>query len=119
VETEFRCDVARFEAHAVIGVHGELDIATAPELEREVVAVAMPPIVGVVLDLGYCTFMDSSGVSAILRLRHHVEEQGSDFRLTSIPRAVETVLRSSGLAEAFGLSARDARRSSAPSRPAP
>ena len=99
----FQCDVAHFEERAVVSVRGDLDLATAPVLQREAFATLAQPIRCVVLDLGYCTFMDSSGVSVLVAASHRALERKIEFRLTSVPRQVRVVLELSGLAEEFGL----------------
>lgn len=98
-----RCDVAHFEERAVVSVRGDVDLATAPELRREVFATLALPIRCVVLDLGYCTFMDSSGVSVLVAACHRALERKIEFRLTSVPRQVRVVLELSGLADGFGV----------------
>ncbi len=100
---EFRCDVAYFEERAVVGVRGDIDIATATELRHEILAVLALPLRGVVVDLGYVTFMDSSGVAALIAAFDHARERGIEFRVTAVPRCVRLVLELFGLAERFGL----------------
>lgn len=103
VQLAFRCDVAHFEERAVVSVRGDVDLATASVLQREVFATLALPIRCVVLDLGYCTLMDSSGVSVLVAACHRARDRRIEFRLTSVPREVRVVLDLSGLAEEFGL----------------
>ena len=100
----YRCDVALFEARAIFGVHRGIDAGSAADFEREVHAVLVPPRTEVVIDLNYATLLDSVGVDTLTRLRTQADELGMQLRLTSIPRPIETTLRSYGLADAFGLS---------------
>ena len=62
----YRCDRAIFDESVIIGVRGDVDLKTAPDFEGEMFAVLALPLHTVVIDLGYCTFMDSSGVGAIV-----------------------------------------------------
>lgn len=101
----YRCDIAHFEERAIVGVRGDVDLATAPALQREVFATLALPIRGVVVDLGYCTFIDSSGVAVLVAVRNRAVERRIEFRLTSVPRQVRVVLELSGLTEEFGLAA--------------
>lgn len=60
---------------ALLRLAGELDMAGAPELERRVRAAA-PRAGGLALDLRDLEFMDSSGLSAIVRLEEEVRAGG-------------------------------------------
>jgi len=75
-------------------VLGDLDAATAPQLRA---AFETAPD-DVELDLGSCTFMDSSGISVLTeaRMRH-----SPDLRVVAASRPVRLVLEVSGLAEVF------------------
>jgi anti-sigma B factor antagonist len=48
---------------------GELDLATSPAIEAAVVKLAGPDAFAIDLDLSQITFMDSSGLHSLLRLR--------------------------------------------------
>jgi anti-anti-sigma factor len=107
----FRCDVAYVEDRAVIAVRGEVDLGTASTLQREILATLALPIAGVVLDLAYVTFMDSSGVAVLVAAQRQASDLGRPLTLTSVPRQVRVVLEISGLSQQFGLtSISDARR---------
>jgi len=99
----FRCDVAHFDERAIVSVRGDLDLASAPVLQRKLFATLALPIRGVVVDLGYCTFMDSSGVAVLVAVHNEAVERRIEFRLASVPRQVRVVLELSGLTEALGL----------------
>lgn len=69
------------EGRTRISVHGELDIATADELERELRAAVSCG--DVVLDLRAVSFMDSSGLRALLVASREAREAGR--RLLVLP----------------------------------
>jgi anti-anti-sigma factor len=82
----------------VVVARGELDLATAPELE----SVVMPPLNeggSVVLDLRGLGFMDSTGVRVIVAAHLAAEESGGDFAIVRTPAdgPVGRVLEISGL----------------------
>jgi anti-sigma B factor antagonist len=83
------------------GVHrltpiGELDIATAPVLERACSAVMQNAEVEmVVLDLRELIFMDSTGIHLLVRV-HAACKDGDRLRVINGSRAVERVLDLSG-----------------------
>jgi len=50
-----------------ISVSGELDMSTAPQLERELELALAEPTAAVMLDLCDCEFIDSTGIALIVR----------------------------------------------------
>jgi anti-anti-sigma factor len=84
------------------GVHrltpiGELDLATAPLLERAFQAVSGDKAVEiVVVDLRELTFMDSTGIHLLLRMRDECED-GDRLRVINGSPAVQRVLDVSGV----------------------
>jgi anti-sigma B factor antagonist len=84
---------------------GELDLATAPELETQVLTAVRGGDRSVVLDLRELTFMDSTGVRTIVAAHQVAEETGHDLRVVRPPRdsAVSRVIEISGIDDALGL----------------
>ena len=95
-DEEFRYDVARFSERTIVGIHGDLDAGSAARFEAAVVDMLAPPLRGIVLDLNYCAFVDSSGAKALARLRSRADDEGIELELTSVPIAVQKVLRPHG-----------------------
>lgn len=60
---DFAVAVDRLDDCVVVRVEGELDMASASELEDAVSRVTSSP--HVVIDLGSCTFLDSTGMHVI------------------------------------------------------
>jgi anti-sigma B factor antagonist len=63
----------------VVAVDGEIDVATAPELERALAGVSAEK--RVVLDLSECGFIDSSGLRTLLGARSAAETAGGSLVL--------------------------------------
>jgi anti-anti-sigma factor len=63
----------------VVGVAGEIDVATAPELERALADAGAEK--RVVLDLTECQFIDSSGLRTLLGARSAAESSGGSLAL--------------------------------------
>lgn len=84
---------------------GELDLATAPELEEQVLAAVREGGRSVVLDLRELTFMDSTGVRTIVAAHQVAEQTGHGLTVVRPPRdsAVSRVIEISGIDEALGL----------------
>jgi anti-sigma B factor antagonist/stage II sporulation protein AA (anti-sigma F factor antagonist) len=79
---------------------GELDIATAPRLERAL-AERVAPGERLVLDLGDLQFIDSTGLRVIVRAVETARQRGCDLRLRHGPPAVRRVFELSGVGDAL------------------
>jgi anti-sigma B factor antagonist len=62
-----------------VEVDGELDIASAPDLHREIELALLDEPERVVVDLRGVTFIDSTGISTLLRLRTRATERCVDM----------------------------------------
>lgn len=82
---------------AVVSVAGELDMATAPQLEEEIAALLARGESRLVLDLAEVSFCDSTGLSVFVRTRNRCQDAGGRLRIAAAPRAVRRVLEVSGL----------------------
>ncbi|MCW2967212.1 MAG: hypothetical protein JWM71_984 [Solirubrobacteraceae bacterium] len=84
---------------------GELDLATAPDMEEQVLSAVRDGGKSVVVDLRELTFMDSTGVRTIVAAHQVAEESGTDLRVVRPPResAVSRVIEISGIDDALGL----------------
>jgi len=88
-----------------VEVAGEVDIDTSPRMRRALDA-ALAVGGEVVVDLGAVTFMDSSGLSALIAAQRRAAAAGVDFRLQHVPRAVLRLLEVTGMEALFGLNLR-------------
>src|SRR4051794_16248240 len=96
--TPFSLDVADADARVVVTVVGELDLATAGELE----AVVLPAVRDgrhAILDLRGLEFMDSSGVRVVVAAHSAAEEHGGRLSLVRTEQGspVQRILEISGL----------------------
>ena len=78
---------------------GEIDIHTCGRLEKALTEGAGD----LVLDLGEVSFIDSSGLRALLIGRDAVSNKGSQFELVNPSAVVRRLLQITGLEEKFGL----------------
>jgi anti-anti-sigma factor len=76
---------------------GELDLATAAEVQRELEHVEATDAESIVLDLSELTFMDSTGVRLLVTA--HARARADSNRLTLLRggRAVQRILQLSGV----------------------
>jgi anti-anti-sigma factor len=85
----------------VVRVSGELDIATAPRLQLVLdEAIASDPA-SVMLDLDGLDFLDSTGITVLVRARRRLEDQGARLVLDGISPAVERVLEVAGVLDSL------------------
>lgn len=80
-----------------ISVQGELDLATADLLERELVRVEGSDALSIVLDLSGLTFVDSTGVRLLISA--HARSRADSNRLTLLrgPSSVQRVFELTGV----------------------
>jgi len=72
------------ERACVISVDGELDLSTAPRLKWMLVDALEGGSCQVVIDLSNVTFMDSSGINALLRAHKKVAAYGGWIRMSAM-----------------------------------
>lgn len=84
-----------------IAVHGEVDLAVGGALTEAIVAVGPPAGSTVVVDLDGVTFLDSSGISALVRAHHRLAEDGAGVALVGGPDHVRKVLSITGADRIF------------------
>lgn len=86
-------------------VADEIDIENAPQfrraLEAAVDAAESAGLGRVVVDLGAVTYLDSSGLSALVASRAHADRAGVVLALAAVPRRIQKVLAITGLDTVF------------------
>jgi anti-anti-sigma factor len=83
----------------LIEIAGELDLATAPKLEDEMKRVEADGPAVIVLDLRPLSFMDSSGLRALLSADSRAREAGRRLVLVRGDERVQRVLKITRLDE--------------------
>ncbi|MFD5918742.1 STAS domain-containing protein [Kitasatospora sp. NPDC058201] len=89
----------------VLECAGDLDLGTVPLLDaalhRALASCPAPPLL--VVDLAAVTFMDSSGLNALLRARLLAAGAGAEVRLVRPPRQVARLLEMTGADRVFAV----------------
>lgn len=83
----------------VLKLNGDLDVATAPDLQAAVVRICASGTRIVTLDLRDLAFMDSSGLAAIIAASRLCRNLAYEFRLIPGPPAVQRVFELTGVAD--------------------
>jgi anti-sigma B factor antagonist len=103
VQSHFRVEVRDQDHASVISVTGELDLASSPALEDELERIAASETSLVIVDLRSLEFMDSTGLSVLVRAHQKAEENGQSFALVRGPAQVQRLLSLTGVAERLTL----------------
>ena len=88
---------------SVLAVSGEVDIATVERLLTAAHLCLDDPASTCEVDLRGVTFIDSSGLGALVRIRNAAHERDKQLLLTHVPASVTRLLEVTGLTEAFGV----------------
>jgi anti-sigma B factor antagonist len=99
VQGEFQVQVHLEGSTKLISVSGELDLASGPELESELDKVSAPQTTLLVVDLRELEFMDSTGLSIIVRAHQRLAETGCELGLVRGSTQVQRLLDLTGVAE--------------------
>jgi len=95
VATQLEITVRHAAGTALVALRGELDLATAPQLEQTLELLEGMPVIVDLRELGY---LDSVGLQLLLRRDARAQERGQ--RLTVVPGAAPAVSRVFELTEA-------------------
>ncbi len=108
----FAIEELREDSRWTLTLLGELDVASAPQLRERVLELCGEDATEVVLDMARLSFIDSSGLNALLRLKDACEQRGCAFYLTPGTPPVERLFDITRLREKLPF--RRAARSSEP-----
>jgi anti-sigma B factor antagonist len=82
---------------AVLGLEGRLNMVAAPRMRAAIDQAVAGGSTRLVIDLADVTFMDSSGLGALIAGLKQTRQAGGDLRITSAQEQVLTVLRLTNL----------------------
>jgi anti-anti-sigma factor len=83
----------------VLVLSGELDVVSAPELQQHLAEVLSESHDRVMLDLNGLTFVDSAGVSVLIRAKQRAQADGRTLVLRRPTEQLERVFALVGLAD--------------------
>jgi anti-sigma B factor antagonist len=81
---------------ATVVVDGELDIATAPQLEAALRDAESRGVKALFLDLGGLAFMDSTGLRSVLAAHQRAQAEGRQLTVQNLQPEVARVLEVTG-----------------------
>ena len=83
----------------MLALSGELDVVSAPELEQCLNDVLAEPQARVTLDLSELAFVDSAGMSVLIKAKQDAESNGRTLVLGRATEQVQRVFALVGLAD--------------------
>jgi len=103
VQSNFNVERRDGEQAVVVDVSGELDLASSPALEEELEGTAVTSAELVIIDLRRLEFMDSTGLSVLVRAHQRATENGQRFAVVKGPQQVQRLLALTGVADRLTL----------------
>jgi anti-anti-sigma factor len=97
VPPEFSCRATVDHGEAVVAVSGELDMSTVPELSRSLAEVLDQHPHDLTLDLAGVEFIDSTGLTLLVRASNQLKQHEGTFHLTHPRPPIRRVLEIVGL----------------------
>ena len=91
-QDQLKVDVRHEADRAVLCLQGELDLASAPLLEKQIDSIQLGTTPTVVLDLQKLQFIDSTGLRAILSAQARLRERGGELAVTPGSSQVQRLL---------------------------
>lgn len=89
------------ESGVVLRLRGELDLSSAPELERALANARLEKPDRLLIDLSELEFMDSTGLALLVRAEQDSRQDGQRFHLSPGSRQVRRLFDLTGIADRF------------------
>ena len=99
--TDFQIVVAEDGGPSTLRVSGEIDLAVADDLRQAGLSCIESDAVGLRVDLGDVTFIDSTGLGALVQLRTAARDKDKLLQLVNVPDEVSRMLQLTGLSGTF------------------
>lgn len=103
MQTHFNVDVHNQDGAVIVSVSGELDLASSQVLETALERITPSDAPLVILDLRKLEFMDSTGLSVLVRGQQRAEDNGQRFGLAGGSQQVQRLLKLTGVADRLAL----------------
>ncbi len=101
MDETFEITRSDFEGMPVLGVSGEIDVATAPQLRDQLQACVAQNHSTIVVDLLRVTFLDSTALGVLVGGLKRCRESGGELHLLIAEPRILKVFEITGLTEVF------------------
>lgn len=102
---DLRLDVSERDGWTVLQIGGEVDVATAPKLREQLLALVNKGCYRIVVDLEEVDFIDSTGLGVLIGARKRVGLQEGDMKLVCTEARIIKVFEITGLNKVFEIHA--------------
>jgi anti-sigma B factor antagonist len=89
----FSLEVVKTEGEQVVALRGELDVASSDSVKRTLLSSELP----VVVDMADLTFIDSSGLTALVHASNELTKRGLGFRVRGVSPDLRRIFELTGL----------------------
>lgn len=86
-----------------LALKGELDLADAPSLEREILALPWSHLTELIVDLAEVTFVDSTGLHVLIRASQRAAAAGVRFSVVHVPEQPRKLFTLVGLTDSLNV----------------
>jgi anti-sigma B factor antagonist len=100
---DLRIEVADTTSPTTVVLTGEIDLSTSTRVRETLMAIARSGESHVVVDMTHVTFMDSTGLSALVGPLKRFRRGGGEITLRSPSRGVRKILEITGLTRVFSI----------------
>jgi anti-anti-sigma factor len=95
-------EITRSDGSCVVSVVGEMDLAVVAEFLARALE-CLDRADALTLDLGGVSFIDSSGLGALVRVRKEAGNRGKTLTLVNVSASTHRLLEITGLQDAFDI----------------
>ena len=100
---ELRTDVSEVNAWTVVTIHGEIGVATSPNLRERLIGLVNGGATRLVLDLEAVDFLDSTGLGVLVGALKRVRTHGGELHLVCTKSRVLKVFEITSLTKVFSI----------------
>ena len=100
---DLRVDVSQRGDWSIVEVGGEIDVATAPRLREQLIALVSNQHYRIVVDLSFVDFIDSTGLGVLISGLKRVRTNGGEFALVCNESRIMKVFEITGLDAVFAI----------------
>ncbi len=97
------CPMPREDQPNVLPLEGEIDLHISPNVAASLNMMIEKKPKQLIVDLARVTYIDSSGLAALIEAMQNVQEYGGKFALTSLQEPVRTIFEIARLDQVFGI----------------
>lgn len=95
----FSVDVRSENGAPLLRISGELDLSSSPKLEEELARTTATSPSLIIIDLRDLDFMDSTGLSVLIRAHQQAQQSGHRLGIVNGPQQIRRLLSLTGVAD--------------------